>query len=227
MNSVALEERPTFQGHEQNFQYRSVCKSAVASVVFGILGLTSFLFPLFVLLPALGVGFGIAALSNFRRYPDELVGKLAAKIGLAISLVCLVSSIGMHAYIYATEVPDGYQRISYAMLRDNPKTQLPFAEQARELDGKKVFLKGYTRPSTKKRGLKNFILVGDFGECCFGGSPKISEVVAIDIKIDKTVNYSYALRRIGGVFRLNPNTALTMDDEVPQVFYEIEADYVK
>ena len=29
----------------------------------------------------------------------------------------------------------------------------------------------------------------------------------------------------GGIFRLNPQTKITMDDQVPQVFYEIEADW--
>lgn len=229
MNSVAFQDPVSLKSHhEQEFQYRSVSKAAVASLVFAILGLTAFLSPIFVLLPALGTGFGFLALANFHRYPEELVGKAAAKIGLVVSLICLLTSFALHSYIYATEVPEGYQRITYAMLRSNPKTSLPYSEQAEELDGKKVFLKGYVRPSDKKTKLKNFILVGDFGECCFGGNPKISEVVAISIlDDDTTVNYSFALRRIGGVFRLNPNTKITTEKDIPQVFYEIEADHVK
>ncbi len=180
------------------------------------------------MLPALGVGFGLVALVGFRRYPEELVGKLAGQIGLIVSLICLVSSVGMHAVIYATEVPEGYQRISYSTLRNNPKTSLPFSEKAQELDGKKVFLKGYVRPGLKKTKLKDFILVGDFGDCCFGGNPKITEVVAIHIVDDeKTVDYGFALRRIAGVFRLNPNTKSINEKDIPQVFYEIEADHVK
>ncbi len=229
MNSVAFQDRTAPSANKgQEFQYRSVSKSAVASIVFAILGaLSSFVTPIFVLLPTLGAGFGLLSLLSFRRFPDELVGKLAAKIGLVVSLVCLVGSVGWHSYVYATEVPEGYQRISYAMLRDNPKTSLPFSEKAKQLDGQKVFLKGYVRPGAKKNNLKNFILVGDFGECCFGGSPKITEVVAINIQSDDTVNYSFALRRIGGFFRLNPATKRIAEKDVPQVFYEIEADHVK
>jgi len=60
------------------------------------------------------------------------------------------------------------------------------------------------------------------------GNPKISEVVAVDILLpDKTLDYDYALRRIGGTFRLNPQTIATGEADVPQVFYLIEADYVK
>ena len=228
MNSIALQDRPNLTDPEQEFRYRSLSKPAVASLTFAILGLSSFLHPVFVLLPTLGVGFGLIALASFRRFPDELVGKIPAQIGFFVSLICLVSSVGMHAVIYATEVPEGYQRITYSTLRDNPKTSLPFAEKAKELDGERVFLKGYVRPGVKKKNLKDFILVGDFGDCCFGGNPKITEVVAIHIvDDDKTVNYGFALRRIAGVFRLNPNSKSIREKDVPQVFYEIEADYVK
>ena len=218
------------EGNSENeFAYRSVSKAAVASIVFAVLGaLTAFLAQVFVLLPALGAGFGMVALSSFRRFPDELIGKLAAKIGLIVSLVCLVGSLSYHSYVYATEVPEGYQRISYSELRPNSRTPLPFSEEAIQFDGKKVFLKGYVRPGAKKRKLKEFILVGDFGDCCFGGSPKITDVVAISIvDEDTTVDYGYSLRRIGGTFRLNQRTRRTADKDVPQVFYEIEADHVR
>ena len=91
-----------------------------------------------------------------------------------------------------------------------------------------MFIKGYMRPpSGKKKRLKNFIMVGDFGDCCFGGNPKITEVIAVKISSDDTVDYSYGLRRIGGTFRLNPNTRPVNEKEVPQVFYEIEANHVR
>jgi len=231
MNFVNLNERPTLgpvSTPDANIPYRVVSKSAVAAMAFAVLGLASFLAPAFVILPALGVGFGIVSLVTFARYPSEFVGKLAAQIGLGVSLVCLVASVTQHVYIYNTEVPDGYGRISYAMLRADPKTPLPYSEKAHELDGEKVFLKGYVRPGDKRKNLKQFILTGDFGDCCFGGSPKISDVVAIDIQLpDKKVDYGYGLRKIGGTFRLNPGTTATGESSVPQVFYLIEADYVK
>ena len=229
MNSFTrIESASSKDQSNQQLHYRSVSKSAVACVVFTVLGLLSFVAPALVLLPALGVAFGIVSWLNFRIYPDELVGKIFAQIGLVVSLICLLASVFQHVYVYNTELPNGYQRISYGMLRDNPKTALPFSEAASGLNGKRVFLKGYVRPGLKKMNLKDFILVGDFGSCCFGGNPKISEVVAVKIvDPEKTVNYGYALRRIGGTFQLNPQTKVTSDKDIPQVFYEIEADHVK
>lgn len=214
--------------NQSQFQYRSVSKAAICCVVFTILSvLMCWLSPVFVLLPVLGVGFGWIALANLKRFPDELVGKLGARIGFGISLVCLIASVGTHMYVYATEVPEGYQRISFTDLKPKKRGSLPYGEKAEQVDGEKVFLKGYVRPSTKKKGLKKFIMVGDFGDCCFGGSPKITEIVAVDIQIPKTIDYGWGLRKIGGTFRLNPNTKPIREKDIPQVFYEIEADYVK
>ena len=210
--------------------YQSVCKPAVTSVIFGVLGLSAFLAQVFILLPILGIIFGLLALTSIRQYPDELVGKGAAKVGLLLSLVCLVASGAMHSFIYATEVPEGYRRISFAELKPSSRgTDVNgYPNRAADLDNKKVFIKGYVRPpSGKKYGLKSFIMVGDFGDCCFGGDPAITDVVAVKIKIDDTVNYGYGLRRIGGTFKLNPNTAISDEEEIPRVFYEIEADYVR
>ncbi len=209
-------------------EYRAVSKAMVACLAFAILSVSAFMAQVFVLLPILGVGFGLVAMANFRRYPNELVGKKPALIGLIICAVLLVASIAMHAIIYATEVPENYQRISFRDLAPNRKTSLPFSEKAMELHGKQVFIKGYVRPpSGKKTKLSKFIMVGDFGDCCFGGSPDITDVIAVKITIDETVNYSYGLRRIGGIFKLNPNSVAPDEKEIPRVFYEIQANYVR
>lgn len=207
--------------------YRSVSKAAVLSVVFAILGLLSFLGAVFLVLPMLGIGFGIAGLANVRKYPMELVGKKAAMAGLTISLMCLVLGMGMHTYVYYTEVPEGYERISFYDLKPNKRTQQTYSEKADIYDGKKVFLRGYVRPGDKKRDLKSFIMVGDWGDCCFGGNPKMTDVVAVTIKVDETVDYGLGVRKIGGTFRLNRRPRGTNDKEVPQIIYEIEADHVR
>ena len=70
-------------------------------------------------------------------------------------------------------------------------------------------------------------MVGDFGDCCFGGDPAATDVVAIKINCDDTVNYGYGLRRIGGIFKLNTRAQSSHEDDIPRVFYEIEANYVR
>jgi len=230
MNTATLKEQispPMQKKVENEFAYRSISRSAIAAVVFTVLGPTAFLTQPLVLIPVLGAGFGVLALANIRRFPDELIGLVAAKISLFVSLFLLVGSVSMHSYVYLTEVPDDCVRMRFSDLRPNSRTPLPYSEKTLELDGQRVFLKGYVRPGAKKRKLKEFILVGDWGTCCFGGNPKITDVVAVKIVGDQTVDYGYSLRRIVGTFRLNKNTRLTNEKDIPQVFYEIEADQVR
>ena len=209
------------------FQYRTISKAAVASLAFAILGVGAFLFQAFVLLPVLAIGFGFVALMEIRKYPEEVTGKLAAQIGLGFGLLIAAGSIAMHTYVHMTEVPEGYQRMAFSDLRPNFRTPLPFSEKAKELDGKKVFLKGYVRPGVKMANMKNFILVGDFGDCCFGGNPKITEVVAVNITSDDLIDHSYFIRKIGGTFRLDSSSRLIDEDGIPKVYYSIEADYIR
>ncbi len=228
MNAVDLAKEGSLKQQDiHDEQYRSISKAAVVSVVFAILGLVSMLAPMFCIIPFLGLCFGLLGLANLKRYPNELIGRRAATIGTIVNLVLLVGSISVHSYIYATEVPDGYQRISFYQLRPNDRTPLPFAESAEEFNGKKVFLKGNVRPSARKNNLKEFILVGDFSSCCFGGNPKITDIVSINIETDQTVDYSLRLRRITGEFRLNPRKKQITEKDIPSVFYEIIADGVR
>ena len=223
MSTATLEHSSEVEAHS----YRSVSKAAVACVVFAILGLLTYLSPVFLILPVIGMIFGFYALSAFRRYPGELVGHGVAKIGFWACLLTTTGGIGMHAFIYATEVPEGYQRISFADLAPIRREGVPYAKKALELDDKKVFVKGYVRPGDKKRDLEKFILVGDFGSCCFGGNPKISDIIAITIVNDQKVDYSFRKRRIGGKFKLHSNQRRVNEKDIPSVFYEIEADYIK
>ena len=231
MNSVQLQEPvASFDDVEQaDFQYRSVSKAAVACFVFAILSLLlAFLSELFVLFPLLGLIFGLSAFSGFRKFPGELVGQGIARIGFWMCAVSLITSIGYHTYVYATEVPPDHQRISFRDLKPKKKkAKYPFSEKALELDGKKVFLKGYVRPSDKQRGLKKFILVGDFGDCCFGGNPDITEVVAISIVSDDTVDYSLRKRKIAGEFRLHKQQQRVDEKDLPSIYYEIIANHIQ
>lgn len=208
-------------------QYRSVSKAAIASVVFGVFSLMAFMSVPLLVFSLISISCGLIAFSNLSRFPDELLGKKASRIGFGLGLFSFVGAIAMHSYIYATEVPEGYERISFRMLRDDSKTSLPYSEKAEELDGKKVFVRGYVRPGAKRRNLSEFIMVGNFGDCCFGGTEKITDVIGVKIVNDETVDYSLRLRRFAGTFRLNRKSTSTSDKEVPKVFYQMEVDYLR
>jgi hypothetical protein len=231
-SNTAMETSPDNRTHED---YRAICKTAILSIVFSVFALLlaalMFMVVELALMAAIvavfGLVFAIIAFINLKKYPDELLGWKSAKIGFIACLVVLISSVGLYSYVYATEVPEGYQRISFRELKPNKRRSEVIPPAAEELDGQKVFIKGFIRPNDRKVGLQKFTLVGDFGSCCFGGNPDITDVIAIELDDGKTADYSLRVRRIAGTFRLNKTPKRINEEGVPEVHYTIEANYIK
>lgn len=205
------------------YQLRS--KSATLALLFGVFSTVCFVFIVFMSLAPLAIVLGWHGLRVIRRYPEEYTGAGFAKLGIALGLLSLVGGSALHTTIYLTEVREGYERITfYADLKN--KAEKP-TDRAKELDGKKVFLKGYVRPGLRRDGLMEFLMVGDFGDCCFGGSPNLSEIVYIKMPPDQTTQYDYMLRKIHGTFRLNQKLQKSdqIANDVAGYIYQIDADY--
>lgn len=207
-------------------QYRALCSAAVASLIVGILSLLAFLYPWFALIPVVGVALGIYGLRKIRANPAELTGEPVAKAGLILSLAFGIGGPAYLAYEYATEVPEWAERISYAQLQPDPaipEQAVPPAAIA--LNGKKVFIKGYIYPGENlQHGLKQFVLCADQGDCCFGGNPKVTDRIEVNLADPLTVSYSQKMFRVAGTFRLEPTQA---PGGLGAVYYHIDAEYVK
>ena len=209
--------------------YRALSRAAVLSLFLALLSLTALLFPTLLVLPAAGLVIGLVARRNLKRYPEELTGRVPAFLGTFGCLGLLVGGAIMHTYIYYTEVPQGYTRITYAQLQ--PTETLPGTDVPRlpeQLDGKRVFIKGYVHPGVASMGrIKKFILVPDMGTCCFGGQPKrLTDMIEVTLKTPKGIHYSTRKRRLGGTFHVHYDLHQVAGG-LQGGFYELTADYVK
>jgi hypothetical protein len=178
-----------------------------------------------LILPLIGSILGSLGLSNIRKYPAELTGKTAAGLGTILGVALFIGGIACHALIYSTEVPDGYERLSFDVLKAGAQMPDYPPPTAQEMDGKQVFIKGYIYPGQQRLGLKEFVLVPDIGTCCFGGSPKQTHMVEVILKKGLTLDYSMTKRRLAGVLRVNPTLQPVADR--PGVYYQLMADYAK
>lgn len=205
--------------------YQSVSRAAVASVVLAVLGLLSFLFVGLLMLPAVGLALAISALLSIRKYPDELLGRPMALFGLGVSGVTLLLSPAYHAYVYATEVPPGYERIAFASLTSPSGAPDVPPAQALELDGKQVFLKGYIHPTSMDAPrVKKFVLVPDLGTCCFGGQPPLTHMIEVTLTGDNFATRSMRKQKLAGT--LHVNRALKPIDGLEGVYYTLKADLI-
>ncbi len=206
--------------------YRAVSKAAVASLIFAILSFTALAASLLVLVPLMGIALGLWGLRAIRRYPDEYTGRGLALSGIVGNTLLLLCSTTLHAVIYATEVPDGCIPISFADLQPSKQSpQLPIPPGAIELDGKRVFVKGYVYPDGQQYNIKRFVLVPDMGTCCFGGQPKLTDMIEVTLRDPHRVAFAYRKRKLAGILRVD--TSLKPVSGLGGVYYQLDADYVR
>jgi hypothetical protein len=211
----------------EDFQpYKTVSKLAVFSVILGVISLIGFMVMPLLVLSLLGMLFGFLGYRTVSRYPLEFSGKIPAIVGLVLCTICLIGGVTFHSVVYATEVPEGCTRISFDSLqpvREHP--ELPISPEAVELDGKRVFIKGYVYPDGQQRGIKRFVLVNDMGTCCFGGQPKLTHMVEVTLKDPLRVEYAIKKRKLAGVLKVD--TQLKPVSGLRGVYFQLQADYLR
>jgi hypothetical protein len=212
-------------GSTEYARYKALSSAAVAALVVGILSLMAFLHPWFVALPIVGVLLAVVALKKIRANPEELTGEPVAKAGLALCLLFGITGPSYQAYVYATEVPEWAQRISYAELQPDPDvTGQLVPPSAMALNGKKVFIKGFIYPGQQTDGIKQFVLCRDQGDCCFGGNPKVTDRIEVTLVDPLTVGFSPRQLKVAGTFRVERTPAA---GGVGAVYYHLDAEYVQ
>jgi hypothetical protein len=215
-------------GDTVDFPYRAVSRTAVASILIvplALLGLLQAFAPLLVF-AAVGVVCGALAIRSISRWPEEYSGRAMAVAGVVINGLLLVGGSANHAYVYATEVPDGYQRVSfYDFQQPEPLPDVP-SRRAMEVDGADIFLKGYIHPSSGSGLLRRFILVPDLGTCCFGGQPRSTDMIEVTLTKGQTVRAGLTKRKLAGKFTVNPYAQRTADFD-NQIFYQMRVDQIR
>ena len=205
--------------------YQSVSRSAVVSLVFAVFGLLGFLFIGLMFLPVIALVLAITSLMAIRRYPEELLGKPLALMGLAISATTLCLAPAYHTYVYLTEVPPGYERTSFSSLTSAPGAPDAPPPEAIALDGKQIFVKGYIHPTSMENGRsKKFVLVPDLGTCCFGGQPPLTHMIEVTLTGDNTASKSMRKQKLAGTLHVTQD--LKPIDGLQGVYYTLRADII-
>jgi hypothetical protein len=233
-------EEPFDDGDDDAYsQYRTLSISAVATLVLGVLSIAA-LVPVGVLLilPAVGTVLGLYAVWTVYSRREEFTGQRMAATGLGLSACLLVIGTLWHYFLNKVEVPEHYKgkEVSFSELQpvddidlqqlvqlSNRNVELPLPQRAKDLDGQEVFVTGYVLSDISKTNLKTFVLVPDMKTCCFGGQPKITDMIEVTLADPYRANFSLRRCGVGGVLKVHSN--LQSRDQRVGVVYELEADY--
>ena len=75
-----------------------------------------------------------------------------------------------------------------------------------DLDGKKVYIKGYMIPARQQVRLRKFLLCPTNGVCTFHfPNPKPTEIIRIELCGDLATDYTTQLLGVGGKFHVDPD----------------------
>ncbi|MBL8828334.1 MAG: hypothetical protein JNM18_15240 [Planctomycetaceae bacterium] len=221
---VASTSRVRFAADDSFVAYRPLNRLAIASFVLGLASLVAFFDTTLAIVPALGMATGLLGWMRIRSEPDAYAGGQLALLGMALSVVCWAGGWSWLSYVYMTEVPGGAQRITYDELQPDPDSGDEVPAFAKEIDGQRVFIKGFMYPGAQSRGINEFILCYSNDDCCFGGNPKLTHMIHVTLKPPLVVNFATRQHKIAGTFKLAPSGPV---DGLSGAIYNIEADYVK
>jgi hypothetical protein len=221
--SVQSNWTPAELDHEA--AYRPLSALAVASCIWAVVSLAALVDWSFVALPAVGMVLGVWAWQRVRRNPDTLAGRGVAIAGLVANALVLVAACITLSYIHALDIPPGCIAVNYDELQ--PDTNVPgeqISARARELDGRRVLLKGYALAGRHTDHIKQFVLMRDNRSCCFGANPKLTDMVAVTLTGKQEWTYSPDMLRVAGEFHVVPPAA---GGTSRQPVYRLDADYLQ
>jgi hypothetical protein len=214
-NSASVTSRPAVH-------YRAICPAAVGSIVVGALSILTVFSWFLAIVPLMGIGLGWRAMRRIRRAPEECTGFGVARLGIGLSVGLWIVGYGWLIFARTSEVPFGYQRVTYEMLQPDPNAPAdPIPQSALDLQDKKVFVKGYMQPRRQQTGIKEFILCPSNGECPFcTPNPKRTEMIRVVLQGDLETIYTTHLIGVGGRFQVDPA-------DPSGVPYSLEANYIR
>jgi hypothetical protein len=224
--SIAEDTRMSATAEITNeFDYTPMSPLAPIAVIMSLLGLTAFIgfYGIFVALIAVVISW--LAVGKIKAADGELGGLGLSRIALVVSVVTVASSSVLLAYNYSTECPEGYERHNfpreisdYQFVYTGGQRAIP--PEVQPILNKKVFIKGFVYHTRTTRNQREFILLKDQGDCCFGGDPAPHDMIHITLSEDHdSVNFPMlTMVSVAGIIKADPTAP------PGQAVYEMEAD---
>jgi hypothetical protein len=188
------------------------------------------------LLPASGCDMSSSSLGQAERSVGPAIER-AASIEQAAAAGAATKLPQPTANSKAIGVPEGAAKVDAAGIMEATFDDVKFEmDKAAKFDrsmltpkvnsllGKRIRIRGFMFPTPRNRGIKQFVLVRDNMECCFGPGAALYDCVLVTMEPGKTTEYSYRPIAVEGTFRLEE---LPGPDGRPLAIYQMQGESVK
>ena len=199
---------------ESEFNYRPIPMSAMVGAVLAVMSISALLAWLAIPVAVVATLICLVATVSILRSRGEFAGLWLAVGGMVLSLVMAVAGTLLTMHRYRTEIPAGYERISFAQDisargigqgEQDGRMGYIIPQEVKALEGKQIYLKGFMYPTGRMYELTQFVLCKDNAQCCFGGEPPIQDMIGVTINNNATTTHSDTLTGVAGKLRLNTN----------------------
>jgi hypothetical protein len=117
-----------------------------------------------------------------------------------------------------------FDDVKFPMAKTDAFAESMLTPRVKSLFNERIRIRGYIYPTPRKKGLKQFVLVRDNQECCFGPGAALFDCVLVTMAGDATAEYSIRPVAVEGRFRLD---ALPGPDGRPLAIYQMDGEAVK
>ncbi|WP_197529652.1 DUF3299 domain-containing protein [Botrimarina mediterranea] len=117
-----------------------------------------------------------------------------------------------------------FDDIKFDIEPDAPFDRSMLTEEVRQLDGERIRIRGYILPTSQASGIKNFVLVRDNQECCFGPGAALYDCILVTMQGDKSAEFSVRPVAVEGKFKVEEFYG---PDDKPLAIYRLDGEAVK
>jgi len=121
-------------------------------------------------------------------------------------------------------VDSSFDDIKFEMEKTDPFQRSMLTPEIEDLLGRRIRIRGYMFPTLKKRGLKQFVLVRDNLECCFGPGAALFDCILVHMKEGETAEYSIRPVAVEGTFNVEEIVGV---DGTHLAIYRLDGESVK
>jgi hypothetical protein len=119
-------------------------------------------------------------------------------------LACFIASRALPAAgDRATAVKEvTFDTVKLDLKKGDPFDLSQLTDEVKQLDGGQIRIRGYILPSFQQNGIKQFVLVRDNMECCFGPGALLHDCILVEMIAPATATFTVRPVSVEGTFTI-------------------------
>ncbi|MEX0818498.1 MAG: DUF3299 domain-containing protein [Pirellulaceae bacterium] len=127
-----------------------------------------------------------------------------ALLGCCAALVLAFGVPGVSAADDEAKTQDlTFDDIKFDIKKDAPFKREMLTDKIERLSGSPIKIRGYILPSFQQKGIKQFVLVRDNMECCFGPGAALYDCILVEMAPGKSASFTVRPVSVEGRFEIS------------------------